>query len=312
MEVKMLRKVSTLSIAGALIAGALFSTPANAAISNGSTCTVVKKTVKVSGFTYRCATAVKSTVTLDGTKTTIYLPASAKTKNAKKYYLAIDCINETAYYAKSVKELAALEKDTAVALLAIDAQITEQNAKSLNVQTQIDALIKENADIALKIKEQTDLIPVAQKEVVDLTAKIAVVTKQIEDFTVILDDSKAKLATLKADTVNAAKNALAITKLSTAISQLSSAITSLKSSNSTTKIQMQSVNGSISKYNSSILQLRSTTSKNLASIENSKKIGSTIITLNKTKELTASQLQQAKDALGQTKNSRNLICSEGL
>ncbi len=308
----MLRKVSTLSIAGALIAGALFSTPANAAISNGSTCTVVKKTVKVSGFTYRCATAVKSTVTLDGTKTTIYLPASAKTKNAKKYYLAIDCINETAYYAKSVKELAALEKDTAVALLAIDAQITEQNAKSLNVQTQIDALIKENADIALKIKEQTDLIPVAQKEVVDLTAKIAVVTKQIEDFTVILDDSKAKLATLKADTVNAAKNALAITKLSTAISQLSSAITSLKSSNSTTKIQMQSVNGSISKYNSSILQLRSTTSKNLASIENSKKIGSTIITLNKTKELTASQLQQAKDALGQTKNSRNLICSEGL
>ena len=308
----MLRKVSTLSIAGALIAGALFSTPANAAISNGSTCTVVKKTVKVSGFTYRCATAVKSTVTLDGSKTTIYLPASAKTKNAKKYYLAVDCINETASYAKSVKELTVLEKNTAVALLAIDAQITEQNAKSLNVQTQIDALIKENADIALKIKEQTDLIPVAQKEVVDLTAKIAVVTKQIEDFTVILDDSKAKLATLKADTVNAAKNALAITKLSTAISQLSSAITSLKSSNSTTKIQMQSVNGSISKYNSSILQLRSTTSKNLASIENSKKIGSTIITLNKTKELTASQLQQAKGALGQTENSRNLLCSAGL
>jgi chromosome segregation ATPase len=312
MEVAMLRKVSTLSIAGALVAGALFSAPAYAAVSNGSTCTVVNKTTKVSGYTYKCVTAVKSTVTLEGTKTTIYLPATAKTKNAKKYYLASDCITETASFIKSTKELAVLEASTAKALLDIDAQIAEQNAKSANVQTQIDALIKENADIALQIKEQTDLIPIAQKEVTELTAKIAVVTKQIDDFTVILNDSKAKLATLKADTVNAAKNATAITKLATAISQLSTSITSLKSSNTTTKIQMQSVNGSISKYNSSIMQLKSTTSKNLASIENSKKIGSTIVTLNKTKDLTSSQLQQAKDALGQTKNSRNLLCSAGL
>ena len=308
----MFRKVSTLSLAAALVAGALFSTPAHAAVSNGSTCTVINKTVKVSGFNYKCVTAVKSTVTLDGTKTTIYLPATASTKNAKKYYLATDCITETASFAKSTKEIAVLEASTAKALLDIDAQIAEQNAKSANVQIQIDALLKENADIALKIKEQTDLIPIAQKEVVDLTAKIAIVAKQIEDFTVILNDSKAKLATLKGDTVNAAKNATAISKLSTAISQLSTSITSLKTSNSSTKIQMQSVNGSISKYNSSILQLKSTTSKNLASIENSKKIGSTIVTLNKTKELTSSQLQQAKDALAQTKNSRNLLCSAGL
>ena len=308
----MLRKVSTLSIAGALVAGALFSAPAYAAVSNGSTCTVVNKTTKVSGFTYKCVTAVKSTVTLDGTKTTIYLPASANTKNAKKYYLATDCITETASFIKSTKDIAALELSTATALLAIDAQIAEQNAKSKDVQAQIDALLKENADIALQIKEQTDLIPVAQKEVADLTVKIAAVTKQIEEFTVILNDSKAKLATLKADTVNAAKNVTAISKLATAINNLSISITSLKGSNANTKIQMQSVSGSISKYNSSILQLKSTTSKNLASIENSKKIGSTIVTLNKTKDLTSSQLQQAKDALGQTKNSRNLLCSAGL
>ena len=308
----MLRKVSTLSIAGALVAGALFSAPAYAAVSNGSTCTVVNKTTKVSGFTYKCVTAVKSTVTLDGTKTTIYLPASANTKNAKKYYLATDCITETASFIKSTKDIAALELSTATALLAIDAQIAEQNAKSKDVQAQIDALLKENADIALQIKEQTDLIPVAQKEVADLTVKIAAVTKQIDDFTVILNDSKAKLATLKADTVNAAKNVTAISKLATAINNLSISITSLKGSNANTKIQMQSVSGSISKYNSSILQLKSTTSKNLASIENSKKIGSTIVTLNKTKDLTSSQLQQAKDALGQTKNSRNLLCSAGL
>lgn len=308
----MLRKISTLSIAGALIAGVLVSAPAYAAVSNGSTCTVVNKTTKVSGFTYKCVTAVKSTVTLDGTKTTIYLPATAKTKNAKKYYLAGDCITENASYGKSAKELAVLETSTAKALLDIDAQIVAQNTASATVQSQIEGLVKENADLAIKIKEQTDLIPIAQKEVTDLTAKIAIVTKQIEDFTIILNDSKAKLATLKADTVNAAKNATTISKLSTAISQLSSSITSLKTSNSTSKIQMQSVNGSISKYNSSILQLKSTTSKNLASIENSKKISSNIVALNKTKELTANGLQQAKDALTQTKNSRNLLCSAGL
>jgi chromosome segregation ATPase len=312
MEVNMLRKVSTLSIAGALIAGVLVSTPAYAAVSNGSICTVINKTVKVSGFTYKCVTAVKSTVTLDDTKTTIFLPAAKKTKNAKKYYLAVDCITETASYNKSVKDLAGLETNTAKALVDLDAQIAEQVKAGAAVQTQIEALTKENADIAIKIKEQTDLIPIAQKEVTDLTAKIAGVTKQIEDFTVILNDSKAKLATLREDKVNAATNAVAITKLSTAISQLSSSITSLKTSNSTSKIQMQSVNGSISKYNSSIMQLKSTINKNLASIENSKKIGSNITALNKTKDLTAGQLVQAKDTLKQNMSSRNLICSQGL
>lgn len=308
----MLRKVSTLSIAGALIAGVLVSTPAYAAVSNGSTCTVINKTVKVSGFTYRCVTAVKSTVTLEGTKTTIYLPAAKTAKNAKRYYLAVDCITETASYTKSVKDLAGLETSTAKALVDLDAQIAEQVKAGATVQTQIEALTKENADIAIKIKEQTDLIPIAQKEVADLTVKIAAVTKQIDDFTVILNESKAKLATLREDKVNAAKNATTITKLSTAISQLSSSITSLKTSNSTSKIQMQSVNSSISKYNSSIMQLKSTTNKNLASIENSKKIGSNITALNKTKDLTSAQLVQAKDTLKQNMNSRNLLCSQGL
>jgi chromosome segregation ATPase len=312
MEVNMLRKVSNLSIAGALIAGVLVSTPAYAAVSNGSTCTVINKTVKVSGFTYKCVTAVKSTVTLEGTKTTIYLPAAKTAKNAKRYYLAVDCITEVASYAKSVKDLAGLETSTAKALVDLDAQIAEQVKAGATVQTQIEALTKENVDIAIKIKEQTDLIPIAQKEVADLTVKIAAVTKQIDDFTIILNDSKAKLATLREDKVNAAKNAVTITKLSTAISQLSSSITSLKTSNSTSKIQMQSVNSSISKYNSSIMQLKSTTNKNLASIENSKKIGSNITALNKTKDLTSAQLVQAKDTLKQNMNSRNLICSQGL
>ena len=181
----MFRKVSTLSIAGALIAGVLVSTPAYAAVSNGSTCTVVNKTTKVSGFTYKCVTAVKSYVTLDGAKTTIYLPATATTKNAKKYYLAVDCIAESASYLKSVKDMAGLEVSTTKAIAELDAQIVAQTTASADVQTQIDQLTKENADLEIKIKEQTDLIPIAQKEAEALTIKIANITKQIEDLSLI-------------------------------------------------------------------------------------------------------------------------------
>lgn len=308
----MLRKVSILSVAGALIAGVLVSTPAYAAVSNGSTCTVVNKTIKVSGFSYKCVTAVKSFVTLDGTKTTIYLPATASTKNAKKYYLAVDCITESASYLKTVKEMTALEASAAKAIAELDAQIVAQTTASAGVQTQIDQLIKENADLAIKIQEQTDLIPIAQKEAEALTVKIASVTLQIDDFTKVLTDTKAQLATLKADTKNATANELAISKLTTAISSLSNSITNIKTSNSSQKIQLQSINSSISKYNSSILQLKSTISKNTSSIEKAKRISANVTAINTTKKLTLANLQQAKDSLKQTMNSRNLLCSAGL
>ena len=307
----MLRKVSTLSIAGALIAGMLLSTPAYAAVSNGSTCTVVNKTTKVGKFTYKCVTAVKSTVKLGSANATIYIPATASTKNAKKYYLANDCITKSAYYAKSVKDLATLEKDTATVILEIDAEIAEQIKSSASVQVQIDALTKENADIALKIKENELALAENKQKVTDYTAKIANITKDIEDFTVKLNKLKADLAALKADTANATKNAANITKLSSGISQLSGAITSLRSSNTFTKLHMQSLSNSVSDYDLTISQLKSTTAKNLATIESSKDLGASVITLNKNKEESSSNLQQAKDALIKTKGSRDLLCRSG-
>jgi chromosome segregation ATPase len=311
MEVNMLRKVSTLSVAGALIAGMLISTPAYAAVSNGSTCTVVNKTTKVGKITYKCVTAVKSTVTLSGKNATIYIPATASTKNAKKYYLANDCITKSAFYAISVKDLATLEKDTAEVNLEIDAQIADLNKSNASTQTQIEALTKENADIALKIKENELALTENKQKVTDLTAKIAGITKQIEDFTVTLNDSKAKLAALKADTANATKNAANITKLSNAISQLSSAINSLKSSNIYTKLQMQSLSNSVSDYTTTISQFKNTITKNLATIESSKELGTSVATLNENKKLSSSQLLQAKNALTQTKNLRDLLCRLG-
>ena len=307
----MLRKISTLSIAGALIAGMLLSTPAYAAVSNGSTCTVVNKTTKVGKFTYKCVTAVKSTVKLGSANATIYIPATASTKNAKKYYLANDCITKSAYYAKSVKDLATLEKDTATVILEIDAEIAEQIKSSASVQVQIDALTKENADIALKIKENELALAENKQKVTDLTAKIAGIQKQIDDFTVTLNDSKAKLAALKADTANATKNAANITKLSSGISQLSGAITSLRSSNTFTKVHTQSLSNSVRDYDLIISQLKSTIAKNLATIESSKDLGASVVTLNKNKEESSSNLQQAKDALIKTKGSRDLLCRSG-
>jgi chromosome segregation ATPase len=311
MEVNMLRKVSTLSIAGALIAGLLLSTPAYAAVSNGSTCPVVNKTTKVNGFTYKCVTAVKTSVTIDKVKTTIYVVASAKTKNAKKYFLANDCIKESASYTNSAKELAAIEVSTKKALSDIDAQIASQETASTAATAQIEALTQQNASLELKIVEQNKLITVAEAQAADFTTKIAKLTKDITDFTVILDESKASLKTLNDDTANKAKNAVAIADLGKAITKLNTAIIAIKSARSSLNMQLQKVKSSVNDYNSTILKDKGTISKNSSTISTSKNITATIESLKQTKVKTADQLKQAKDSLVQNLNSRNLLCRAG-
>jgi len=307
----MLRKVSTLSIAGALIAGVLLSTPAYAAVSNGSTCPVVNKTTKVNGFTYKCVTAVKTSITIDKKKTDIYVVASAKTKNAKKYFLAADCIKESDAYTKAAKELAAIEVSTKKALVDIDVQIASQETASKTASAQIEALTQQNASLELKIVEQTNLIAVAEAQAADLATKIDKVNKDIADFTLILDDSKASLKTLNADTANKDKNAQAIASLGTAITKLNTAIIAIKTARSASTMQLQSVKSSVNRYNSSILQLKTTISKNSSTISTSKNIAATIESLKQTKVKTADQLKQAKASLVQNQNSRNLLCRAG-
>jgi chromosome segregation ATPase len=311
----MLRKVSTLSIAGALVAGMLLSTPAYAAVSNGSTCTVLNKTTKVGGYSYKCVTAVKTTVVLDKTapakKSFSYIPASAKTKNAKKYYLAADCISEATSYLKSVKELTSIEAATKKALADIDVQIASQVKASATAAAQIEALTQQNANLELKIIEQTDLITVAETQATDLTTKIAKVTSDIDGFTVILTKSKADLKTIEADTVNKVKNATVIATLKTAISKLSSAITSIKTSRASSNMQLQSVNSSVNKYKSTILQLKGTIAKNSSTIDTAKNISATVESLNGAKVKTAKDLQDAKDEITRQKTNRDLLCVAG-
>jgi len=311
----MLRKVSTISIAGALIAGVLVSTPAYAAVSNGSTCTVVNKTTKVGGFTYKCVTAVKTSVVLDKSaptkKSYSYIPASAKTKNAKKYYLAADCIAEATSYSKSVKEIASIEADTKKALADIDVQIAAQVKASSTITAQIDALTQQNANLELKIVEQTTLITVAEAQATDLSAKIAKVTNDIDSFTVILEKSKADLKAIEADTANKVRNAPVILTLKTAISKLSTAITSIKTARASSNMQLQSVNSSVNKYKTTILQLKGTIAKNSSTIDTAKNIGATVASLNSTRGKTVKDLQDAKDEITRQKTNRDLLCVAG-
>jgi hypothetical protein len=60
------------------------------------------------------------------------------------------------------------------------------------------------------------------------------------------------------------------------------------------------------------MQLKSTIKKNLGSIESAKKIDGNVTALTKTREITLANFENAKSALAQTLNSRNLLCSAGL
>jgi hypothetical protein len=313
MEVKMLRKVSTVSIAGALIAGVLLASPASAAVSNGSTCPTLNKTTKVGGFTYKCVAAVKSTVTVDGDKTTIFIPvASLAVKNSKRYFVSSDCVAEALSYPKNVKDLATLETSTAKAITALDAQIALQIAAGATAQAQIDKLTSENAAKLLEINDQTAKIPETQAKIDSLNLTVANITKQIEDFTLILNDSKAQLVILKADTKNLTKNATVITKLTNAISTLSIGIANLKTKNSTIKGEVRSLTGSVSTVKGAILQFRIVINKNLKQIDELKTTSENVTALTKTRELTIANLAAVKPKIAEALTFRNQTCSAGL
>jgi len=309
----MLRKVSTLSIAGALIAGLLLSTPAYAAVSNGSTCTVVNKTTKVSGFTYKCVTAVKSTVTLDGVKTNIYIPATATTKNAKKYYLSSDCITQVDTYTKALKDIVTIDQNSAASILQIDAEILVQEKANEDAPKAIADLQKANVDANTQIVEQNDTVTKLQKSVADLKTQSA-------DLLIKTDNLKASLPTLQKalDAVLADKKNTSPAKLS-AVKKYQDAISATKDAiNSTTvnqyalQDQIRKVNSDITSIKTQLLTLRQTISSNNAKIKQLQDISVSIANFKKSKEDIIARQKQAKLDLAQALNSRNLLCSAGL
>ena len=309
----MLRKVSTLSIAGALIAGALFSAPAYAAVSNGSTCTVVNKTTKVSGFTYKCVTAVKSTVTLDGTKTTIYLPASAKTKNAKKYYLSSECISQVSSHAKSINDLTSITQSTASAILEIDSGIEVQRKANEGAPAAIADLLKANDATNAQITLQNETVVTLQKSVTDLKNQVTTLVSKLPDLQKNYDSLNVLLSAVLADTKNTSDaKAAAVKKYKDAIATTKAAMDNIPSLKLQLETKIRSVNGDITNIRTQSLGLKQSISDNNAKVKQLKEIDATIKKLSQSREDVIAKEKQAKADLTQSLNSRNLLCSAGL
>ena len=309
----MLRKVSTLSIAGALVAGALFSTPAHAAVSNGSTCTVINKTVKVSGFNYKCVTAVKSTVTLDGTKTTIYLPATAKTKNAKKYYLSSECISQVSSHAKSINDLIFITQSTASAILEIDSGIAVQRKANEGAPAAIADLLKANDATNAQITLQNETVVTLQKSVTDLKNQVTTLVSKLPDLQKNYDSLNVLLSAVLADTKNTSDaKVLAVKKYRDAIAATKAAMDNIPVLKLNLETKIRKLNLDITNIRSQSLGLKQSITENNAKVKQLKEIDATIKRLSQSKEDVIAKEKQAKADLTQSLNSRNLLCSEGL
>lgn len=309
----MLRKVSTISLAAALIAGALVSTPVYAAISNGSTCTVVNKTVKVSGFNYKCVTAVKTTVTLDKSKTTIYLPTSAKTKNAKKYYLAVDCISQVSSHAKSIKDMATITQNTASAVKEIDSEIIVQRKANENAPAAIADLLKANDATSAQITAQNETVVTLQKNAADLKIQVTTLVAKLPDLQKNYDSLNTLLNTVLADTKNTSDSKVAaVKKYRDAIAVTKAAMDNIPLLKLDLEGKIRDLNGDVTTIRSKLLVLRQSITENNAKVKQLKEIEATITNLSKSKEDVIDSEKQVKLDLVQSLNSRNLICSAGL
>jgi chromosome segregation ATPase len=313
MEVNMLRKVSTLSIAGALIAGVLFSTPAHAAISNGSTCTVVNKTIKVSGFSYKCVTAVKSTVILDKTRTTIFLPTAATNKNARKYYLAVDCISQVSSHAKSIKDMSVITQSTVSAIKEIDSEITVQQKANESAPATIAGLLKANEDTTAQITAQNETVVTLQKNVEDLKVQVTTIVSKLPELQKNYDALTVALNAVLADKKNTtAARDEAVKKYRDAIAVTKKAMDNIPLVKLDLERKIRDLNGDVTNIRSQLLGLRQSITENNGKVKQLKEIETTITRLTKSKEDVVARESQAKLDLVQSLNSRNLLCSQGL
>lgn len=139
MEVSMFRKMMSVSILGFVLAGALVSAPANAAtIANGTLCpkAMINKTIKVSGYLYKC------------TKNPIV--------NKTKYtWTSVDCIKSNASYVKENAAYLVLARSLPATLAALDLQIAAQQVKAQQAATKADALDAQAAAWKAKVVEFT-------------------------------------------------------------------------------------------------------------------------------------------------------------
>ncbi len=202
MEVFLMRKFASVTVALIVAAGVMVAVPASAAakVSNGVACTKLNSTTTVSGSKYKCAKNPLSTST-------------------KLTWLSLDCLNSAAAYVKSQKDSVTLTAKLVAQIPVIDLGITNETAHKTEVQTKLDEtnlrLTAAKAKLAAAV---SDADKKAYNSAVSAwTSAVRLYTSQVNKIAIdIRKLEAAKLAAtnqpaqLKADVANTKANALLI------------------------------------------------------------------------------------------------------
>ena len=121
MEVFLMRKFASVTIALIVAAGVMVAVPASAAtkISNGVACTKLNQTTTVSGSKYKCA-------------------KNPLTTSTKLTWLSLDCLNSAGAYVKSQKDSVALTAKLVAQIPVIDLGIANETTHKAEIQTKLD------------------------------------------------------------------------------------------------------------------------------------------------------------------------------
>ena len=121
MEVFLMRKLASVTVALIVAAGVMVAVPATAAakVSNGVACKKLNSTTSVSGSKYKCA-------------------KNPLTTSSKLTWLSIDCLNSVSAYTKAQKDSISLIANLTAQIPVIDLGITNETAHKAEVQKQLD------------------------------------------------------------------------------------------------------------------------------------------------------------------------------
>ena len=199
MEVFLMRKLASLTLALVVAGGVMIATPATAAvkISNGVACKKLNQTTAVSGSKYKCAKNPLSTST-------------------KLTWLSLDCLNSAGAYVKSQKDSVLLATNLTAQIPVIDLGITTEIANKAETQKKVDDTNLRLSAAKVKLAAAvTDADEKAYTSAVSAwTSAARLYTSQVNKITLnIRKLEAAKLAAtnqpaqLKADVANTKANA---------------------------------------------------------------------------------------------------------
>ena len=199
MEVFLMRKLASLTLALVVAGGVMITAPASAAakVSNGVACTKLNATTTVSGSKYKCAKNPLSTST-------------------KLTWLSLDCLNSAGAYVKSQKDSVGLTANLTAQIPVIELGITTEIANKAETQKKVDDTNLRLSAAKVKLAAAvTDADKKAYTSAVSAwTSAVRLYTSQLNKITLnIRKLEAAKLAAtnqpaqLKADVENTKANA---------------------------------------------------------------------------------------------------------